>query len=80
MQKVAASRGAPIRAIATSALREAKNGPRIVARMRKELGLEVEVISGPEEARLIYSGVLQVSPSILYPHKTLNPTFIPSFI
>jgi len=62
MKKVAESKGAPIRALATSALREAKNRDSILRRIKEEVGLDVEVISGPEEARLIYTGVLQGLP------------------
>jgi exopolyphosphatase/guanosine-5'-triphosphate,3'-diphosphate pyrophosphatase len=50
--------GARVRAVATSAIREARNGPEIVRRVRKETGLELEVVSGREEARLICLGVL----------------------
>ena len=51
-----------VRAVATSALREAKNGPEVVARVRAATGLELEVISGKEEARLIALGVLRGQP------------------
>ncbi len=51
-----------VRAVATSAVREAKNGPEVVARVRKATGLELEVISGKEEARLIALGVLRGQP------------------
>ena len=43
-----------IRAVATSAVREARNGAAFVRRLRRETGLQVKVISGPEEARLIF--------------------------
>ncbi|MFN3653130.1 MAG: HD domain-containing protein [Armatimonadota bacterium] len=42
----------------TSALREAENQSEFVERAREELGIDVNVISGAEEARLIYLGVL----------------------
>lgn len=54
--------GARVRAVATSAIREARNGPEIVRRVRDETGLELEVVSGREEARLICLGVLQGRP------------------
>jgi len=50
---------APIRAVATSAVREAENHDEFIRRARVEAGVEVEVISGVEEARLIHLGVLQ---------------------
>jgi len=54
---------AQVRAVATSAIREAKNGPDVVARVRSATGLELEVISGKEEARLIALGVLRGQPA-----------------
>ena len=50
--------GARVRAVATSALREARNRDDIVRRVKKEAGLTLEVVSGREEARLICLGVL----------------------
>ncbi len=44
-------------AVATSATREAKNQKEFLRRLHREAGLEVRVISGKEEARLIYLGV-----------------------
>ena len=41
------------RATATSAVREAKNGATLVERARREAGIELDVIEGIEEARLI---------------------------
>jgi exopolyphosphatase/guanosine-5'-triphosphate,3'-diphosphate pyrophosphatase len=46
-----------IYAVATSAIREAKNGGDFVLRVRDEIGLRVKVIPGREEARLIFLGV-----------------------
>lgn len=43
--------------VATSAVREARNGGDFLKLVRKELGLRVRVITGEEEARLIYFGV-----------------------
>ncbi len=45
------------RAIATSAVREAKNGATLVERARREGGIELETIEGIEEARLIQLAV-----------------------
>jgi exopolyphosphatase/guanosine-5'-triphosphate,3'-diphosphate pyrophosphatase len=55
--------GAEYRAVATSALREAKNRHEVVRRIRREAGIDLEIISGPEEARLICVGVLSDRPS-----------------
>ncbi len=45
-------------AVATSAVREAPNGQEFLQRIEDELGLWVNLISGTEEARRIYLGVL----------------------
>ncbi|MBD2177185.1 Ppx/GppA family phosphatase [Pseudanabaena sp. FACHB-1998] len=45
-------------AVATSATRESPNGTDFIRRIYEELGLHVEVISGQEEARRIYLGVI----------------------
>ncbi|MBW4693709.1 MAG: Ppx/GppA family phosphatase [Lyngbya sp. HA4199-MV5] len=45
-------------AVATSAMREAPNGRDFLQRIEAELGLWINLISGPEEARRIYLGVL----------------------
>ena len=46
-----------IRAIGTSALRDADDGPEFCDRVRKELKLSIEVISAAEEARLAFLSV-----------------------
>lgn len=43
-----------LRACATSAMREAKNGKLVVSKILAETGISIEVISGDEEARLIF--------------------------
>ncbi|TGK01665.1 Ppx/GppA family phosphatase [Leptospira semungkisensis] len=53
---------AEIRAVATSALREASNRSEFQAAAWKEAGIKIDVISGYEEARLIYFGILQGLP------------------
>lgn len=47
-----------IRAVATQTLREAKNKEEFLQKAQDILGFPVDVISGKEEARLIYSGVV----------------------
>lgn len=46
-----------IEAVATSAVREARNGGEFVDQVAKQTGVTIRVISGAEEARLIYLGV-----------------------
>ncbi len=46
-----------LRTIATCAVREARNGPEFCRRVREDVGLEVEVISGEREARLAFTSV-----------------------
>ena len=43
---------------ATSAVREAPNGREFLQNIQDGLGIDVDLVSGPEEARLIYLGVL----------------------
>jgi exopolyphosphatase/guanosine-5'-triphosphate,3'-diphosphate pyrophosphatase len=45
---------ADLRACATSAMRDAENGMDIIREVRKETGIDIEIISGDEEARLIF--------------------------
>lgn len=44
----------PILAVATSAVREAKNGGEFALRVWDRLGLHIDVVTGAEEARLIF--------------------------
>ncbi|MEO1924448.1 MAG: Ppx/GppA family phosphatase, partial [Gammaproteobacteria bacterium] len=48
---------ANIRAVGTNALRQARNGVEFLARANVALGHNIEIISGREEARLVYLGV-----------------------
>ena len=52
-----------VRAVATQTLREARNRNAFLERAQATLGLPIEVISGREEARLIYAGVAHLQPS-----------------
>ncbi len=61
-QRVLKEHGSPpTRAIATSAVREAKDGKKFVARL-KDLGFDVTVISGEKEAELAGLGVISFEP------------------
>src|SRR5215207_5287504 len=58
MKQLADALGATeILAKATSAMRSASNGSELVDRIEEETDVEVEVISGLEEARLIFAAV-----------------------
>ena len=46
-----------LRTIATCAVRESRNGPEFCRRVREQVGLDVEVISGEREARLAFASV-----------------------
>ena len=54
---------ARIRAVATSAAREASNRALLVKAIREQARMGLEVISGAEEARLVCLGVLQGEPA-----------------
>ena len=43
-----------LRAVATSAMREAENGAKIIELIKEQSGVEIEIISGDEEAELIF--------------------------
>ncbi|MES2880006.1 MAG: Ppx/GppA phosphatase family protein [Pseudomonadota bacterium] len=51
-----------VRAVATQTLREARNRDDFLLRANAVLGFPIDVISGREEARLIYQGVAQTLP------------------
>ncbi len=46
-----------IKAIATSALRNASNGQEFINRVKAETGIEIEIVDGDREAAFIYAGV-----------------------
>src|SRR5258707_10294978 len=52
-----------VRAVGTNALRVAKNSSQFLREARSVLGFPIEVISGREEARLIYLGVSHSMPA-----------------
>ncbi|MBI3440852.1 MAG: Ppx/GppA family phosphatase [Proteobacteria bacterium] len=47
-----------VRAVATAAMRDAKDGRDFIDRVQEEFGLEIRVIDGDEEARLAAQGVI----------------------
>ncbi len=66
---IAHSHNAKIRAVATSAVRESHNKQEFINLVKETTGIDIEVISGYEEARLIYLGILKAVP--VYHLKTL---------
>ncbi len=43
-----------LKACATSAMRDASNGPAIIQRIKQETGIDIEIINGQQEASFIY--------------------------
>ncbi|MEO0492502.1 MAG: Ppx/GppA phosphatase family protein [Actinomycetota bacterium] len=62
-RRLAEAHGATIVAVATSAVREAENQADFIAAAREHAGVEVSVISGVEEARLIHLGAIGAVPA-----------------
>ena len=61
-ERLAGFKKTQVRAVATQTLREARNRDEFLARANKILGFSIDVISGQEEARLIYQGVAHMLP------------------
>jgi exopolyphosphatase / guanosine-5'-triphosphate,3'-diphosphate pyrophosphatase len=61
-ERLAGMRKWQVRAVATQTLREARNRDDFLARAHQVLGFPIDVISGKEEARLIYQGVAHLLP------------------
>ncbi len=63
---------AEIVAVATSAMREAPNGQAFLQQIEAEVGISVNLISGQEEARRIYLGVLSCMDFQNHPHVIID--------
>jgi len=61
-ERLAGFRKYQVRAVATQTLREARNRDEFLTRATEILGFPIDVISGHEEARLIYQGVSHLLP------------------
>lgn len=61
-ERLAGYKPGEVRAVATQTLREARNRDAFLERANAILGFPINVISGREEARLIYQGVAQMLP------------------
>ena len=53
-----------VRAVATAAMRDARNARAFLAWVRDETGWDVEIISGLEEGRLIHRGIMNNEPGV----------------
>ncbi|MGM9697365.1 MAG: Ppx/GppA family phosphatase [Prevotella sp.] len=51
------------RACATSAMRDAKNGTKILKKIKKETGIDIEILEGSEEARILYNNSIESADS-----------------
>lgn len=61
-ERIAGFKPSEVRAVATQTLREARNRDAFLLRANEVLGFPIDVISGREEARLIFQGVTQMLP------------------
>lgn len=61
-ERLAGFKRSEVRAVATQTLREARNRDEFLLRARTILGFGIDVITGREEARLIYQGVAHMLP------------------
>ncbi len=61
-ERLAGFKPSEVRAVATQTLREARNRADFLAGANEVLGFPIDVISGREEARLIYQGVAHMLP------------------
>ena len=61
-ERLAGFKPSEVRAVATQTLREARNRDEFLLRANQVLGFPIDVISGREEARLIYQGVAHMLP------------------
>jgi exopolyphosphatase/guanosine-5'-triphosphate,3'-diphosphate pyrophosphatase len=61
-ERLAGFKPSEVRAVATQTLREARNRDDFLQRANEVLGFPINVISGREEARLIYQGVSHMLP------------------
>ncbi|MEL6384586.1 MAG: Ppx/GppA phosphatase family protein [Cyanobacteria bacterium J06626_18] len=61
-----------ILAVATSAVREARNGQAFLKQVEREVGLSINLIAGTEEARRIYLGVLSGMEFHHQPHAIID--------
>jgi len=61
-----------VRAVATNTFREARNAATFLPQAERALGFPIDVITGYEEARLIYNGVAHVLPASEEPRLVID--------
>lgn len=61
-----------IKAMATSAIRNATNGPEFARKIRSQFGISIQTLSGEEEAALIFEGALQALPALDVPFLVMD--------
>lgn len=49
------------RACATSAMRDARNGKKVMAKIREKTGINIEILAGREEAKLLYNNSIETN-------------------
>lgn len=52
------------RACATSAMRDARNGAKILKKIKKETDIEIEILNGSEEAKILYNNSVESAESV----------------
>ena len=62
MLKISQRYDAPIKAVATHSVRTASNSEEFLKRVEQEVGITIDIIDGPEEARLSFLGIGQGTP------------------
>jgi exopolyphosphatase/guanosine-5'-triphosphate,3'-diphosphate pyrophosphatase len=60
--EIAKTNKAEVRAVATSAIREADNKNEFIDKVKEKVGIDIEVVSGAEEGRLIFIGAIHALP------------------
>ena len=71
-ERLAGFEPSAVRAVATNAFRIARNAPAFLAQAERTLGFPIDVISGHEEARLIYLGVAHLLPPAAEPRLVVD--------
>ncbi len=71
-ERLAGLHPSAVRAVATNTFRVAKNAGPFLAQAERTLGFPIDVITGHEEARLIYAGVAHVLPATSEPRLVID--------